>query len=252
MAKPRIFATAGQAFSDIVHAARTMPLLIAVSVVASFGYDLLYNFAPRDDEPGGLLATLAFGSAWAVLMAPVFIGILRFIIVGEVTPSYRLDLRDARVRAFCAWSVGLFLVMQFPAALAAAYVDDDQRRVATIIVSSVVIVWTALIFPAVAVDAPGATLRNAIADIRGSFWRALAVLLLTFLPFLIVILIVLVVAAFALTSETSDTSMVAKTISAIVDPVSSLAVFCSGLVWTAAFARLFLALADHLRRPASH
>jgi hypothetical protein len=145
------------------------------------------------------------------------------------------------------------LAMQFPAALATAYVDDgQQRRIAIVIVSAIVIVWTALIFPAVAADAPGATLRNAIADIRGSFWRALAVLSLTFLPFLIVILIVLVVTAFALTSATSDTSTVANTISTIVNPIWSFAIFCSGLVWAAAFGRLFLALADRLRSPVSH
>lgn len=242
MAKPRVFATAGLAFSDTVRAARAMPTLTAVSSAAAIGYALFNHVAPRDGEPGGLLV----GLVSAILMTPIFIAVLRFIIMEDVAPSYRLDLNDARFRAYCAWSFALYLVVQLPTSLATAYLEGDQRglaAVAWIVVSTAVTVWSILIFPAIAADAPGATLRSALADLRGSFWRVLAVLWGTYLPFLIVAWTPYF-AYFALRSEASDSSAVA-------DTISSVAVFCSELVWAAASARLFLALADRLRSPAS-
>ncbi len=220
-----------------------MPALAAVSVAAAVGYALFNHVAPRENEPGGLQAILIFGLAWAILTTPICIAIFRFIILNEVTPTYRLDANDARYRAYCKWFVATFLVTQLPVSLATAYLDAEQSRIAFLIwlvVSAAVIVWSALIFPAIAADAPGATLRNALADLRGSFWRVLAVLWLIYLPFTVVILVLY----YALTSEASDTSVVA-------DTISSVATVCIEVVWVAASARLFLALADRLRSPAA-
>ena len=50
--------------------------------------------------------------------------------------------------------------------------------------------WLSLLFPAIAVDAPGVGLRNAIADLGGNVWRIFWVGVLAMLPLLLVTMVV--------------------------------------------------------------
>lgn len=247
MAKLPVFATVGLAFSDTVRATRAMPVLAAATAVVGVGYFLFASFAPSDSEPGGLLSSLGFGLASAIFFAPVLIAVYRFIIVNEATLRYVLDVRNARFQAFCGWSIAFFLVAGFPASIVFAYVDGDLGTIlgtAGAIAGFPIIAAFALVLPAVAVDAPNVTLRNAIADIRGSFWRVAAILTLTYLSLValagIACLVLAVVAYWAFEYETSERSTGA---------ILSLASLCGEPVWAAATARVFLVVADRLRSP---
>jgi hypothetical protein len=184
-----------------------------------------------------LLSTLAFGVGSAILLAPIFIAVLRFIILAEVTQRYAFDIRDPRFQAFCGWSIAFVLVNELPISLVSGYTEGDLQVALWLTSRAAAFLFfpaVALVLPAVAVGARDVTLRNAFADIRGSYWRVVAIQALIYFPFL---------AATLVSNEVSETSTVRTAIYALVW-------FYSELVWTAATARMFLALANRLRSPA--
>ena len=72
---------------------------------------------------------------------------------------------------------------------------DAIATIVTAVVVIIILLRMAILFPAIAVDAPGATLRNAIADTKGQIWLIVKTLLMVLLPLLAV------VAAVGLTSD---------------------------------------------------
>ena len=54
-----------------------------------------------------------------VLITPFLIAVHRFIILGEVTHEYRLDLRDRRFLLFFGWAFVMFLMTRWPALVVA-------------------------------------------------------------------------------------------------------------------------------------
>jgi len=56
MAKPGVFATVGLAFSDMIRAARAMPVLVFAAVIVSVAAactDVLFDIPATDTDPGG-------------------------------------------------------------------------------------------------------------------------------------------------------------------------------------------------------
>jgi hypothetical protein len=247
MAKPSVFATVGFAFSDTVRAARAMPVLVLVAVIVSGAHalaDWMFGLSLSDTALTGkvLLIKLVLGVAYAILLAPVLIAIFRFIILGEVARGYTLDLNNPRFQLFCAWSIALFLLTEglglVPRVLGAESDIGAALDWLLVVAYFAIAVGLTLLFAAIAVDAPGATLRNTLSDLRGSFWRASAILLLILLPILVVFLIGMI--------GLTEIAKIENT-----DAVLWFATLAWELLWTAAAARLFVALADRLRSPAS-
>ncbi|MBZ0146343.1 MAG: hypothetical protein K8F62_02225 [Pseudorhodoplanes sp.] len=242
-----MFATVGRAFFDVVRAARAMPLLALAAVIVGALYALAHWVfrLPASDSAlteQTLLLQFAVDVARAILIAPVLIAVFRFIVMNKVTRGYALDVGHPRVRRFCAWLI--VLAMLTLASSLTTQISGIEGGLSTavdlllIVAAFGVVVALALLFPAIAVDAPGASLRNAMADLRGSFWRAVGVLCLITLPVLVLFFIVLIGA-----------EAVAE-IDAI-QLVGWIPVLCWELLWTAAASRLFLALAERLRSPVS-
>ena len=143
----------------------------------------------------------------AFLLTPYLIAVHRFIILGETATPYRLEPRAHRFQLFFLWSVVLSMFYWVPAFVLGAL----PRTTGTMLVGSLlllaifvaaVIVSTRLIilFPAIAVDAPGATWVNAMADTKGNFWRILLISMLATLPVLIGMIAVALLAGEALCS----------------------------------------------------
>ena len=223
-----------------------MPVLVLAGLVVS-GANVLADRLPSLDDPTGeIMVTLIVGVAITILLAPVQIGVFRFIIRDEVTRHYALNLNTMRFRRFCAWSVGYWLLIallsRIPSGLG---LEDDAKKLCEIAMLSVTFaigVSITLIFPAIAADAPGATLRNALADLRGSFWRAFAILMLVVLP----VLAVLVLATWRALERTDKIEG-----DNVIAVLGWLGFLLSELLSVAAAARMFQALAARLRAPAS-
>jgi hypothetical protein len=131
-----------------------------------------------------------------VLFAPLAIVVHRFVLLGETTNRYPLDPFDARYVRFVGFAVLFKLALVLPNLLTSlqARVAPDSATTAvfglvTAVVVVVVLIMTLrrlILFPAIAIDAPGATWDNARRDTKGISWRVFFIFFCTALPQLIV------------------------------------------------------------------
>lgn len=182
-------------------------LLVAVSFVTSQLSHLL-PFTPADYarhlvKPGpvplgGLLLLLAFTTVStvlsAIILSPVAVAMHRFILLGETrTGLYAITAISLR---FAAW-VALFRVtMQL------FQMIQLLRPGMTFVVSLinlgywVLVLWTLLLFPAVAVEEPsnGAASRldTALERTKGNFWLTFRAMFLTLVPLVLVMSLIVV------------------------------------------------------------
>ena len=125
------------------------------------------------------------------LLTPFFIAVHRFIIFGEITTSYRVNWRDQRYQLFFGWAFTLFVLSRLTTMGTALpkHWMFQFLLVAGAVVIGVVLTRLALLFPAIAVDAPGATPRNAFEDTKGHGWYIFFLFVVAFIPSLLVFLI---------------------------------------------------------------
>ena len=167
-------------------------------LVLSFG-SLAALVAPRlltYDPAGQAVMRLAILVGLCFLLTPFFLAVHRFLLLGEAATRYDFKPSSPRFQLFFGWlAVGVVLV-SFPSTLAAFaeakgpvyYVGrpplDVDFTIVTVarIVTWVIVTQLLVLFPAVAVDAPGAGWQNAFSDSRNHIWFVLAVTILPFIP----------------------------------------------------------------------
>jgi len=136
-----------------------------------------------------------------ILLAPFLIAIHRFVLLGETTRRYAIDLASPRFQLFAGWLVVVGMLASIPSLLIFATTpmapiyytgrppSPDLAQVlmllAVLIAVFVVVARMAILFPAVAVDAPGAIWQNAIADTRGHTWYVVLAPLIPAIPLLL-------------------------------------------------------------------
>jgi hypothetical protein len=158
------------------------------------------------------VVSILIGAANAFFLTPYLIAVHRFIIRDEVTPGYRLRPGEPRFQKFFGWSLILLastsafailplFVSLLPARVGAAPIGFLVATAATlalvILVLVVLLLWAwlrlTIVFPAIAVDAPGVSWRSVMADTRGYAWQIFLIELLAGLPFLAMIVVLLIV-----------------------------------------------------------
>ena len=151
--------------------------ILALQVVL----DLVFNqFIPRNSLFGhDIPAVLHYA-----LLTPFFIAVHRFIILGEVTRHYRLQWEDPRFQLFFCWAFTIFALSRF--ALLGPVLPKHWmfQLIAFGLAIAVCVGFTrvTILFPAIAVDAPGASPAHAIEDTKGHGWYIFFLFLLPFLP----------------------------------------------------------------------
>jgi len=151
----------------------------------------------------GLIALVSALVA-ALALTPLAIAVHRFILLGETTSNYRIELGVRRFRRFALFTFVLQMIAMSPAALAFLFLAVMKQippaamvllglglfvaMIAGAVVILVLTVRLTLLFPAVAVDAPRAGWNRALDESRGHFWRILLALLLTALIGILVII----------------------------------------------------------------
>jgi hypothetical protein len=136
----------------------------------------------------------------ALLLAPLAIVVHRYVLLGELTNRYPLDASSSRYVRFVGFAILINLLWFIPALTIQASMGSQEHAEAhpamTIIgvlvglilfvIVTIVVVRRAILFPAIAIDAPGATWSNARNDTKGSSWRVAFIFFCTALPFMIV------------------------------------------------------------------
>ncbi|MEA2928406.1 MAG: hypothetical protein QOG38_834 [Hyphomicrobiales bacterium] len=164
-------------------------IVLAISIAFAF---LQHFIAPAEKalQSGPLLASFIIICGQAFLLTPYLIAIHRFIILGEATTRYEITASTHRFQLFFLWSMALSMFYWVPAFLIAAFFakTDVLFLMATLlllaftIAALIITVRLIILFPAIAVDAPGATWANAMAHTKGNVWRILFISMVAALP----------------------------------------------------------------------
>ena len=191
---PRL--TIGQAAAQAWRDTRAALGALAGPAQIAFFIYLIVSVARRlllPADPGVATATLlgefVLSIAQAFLLTPFLIAVHRFVILGE-TGRYKLAPAEHRFQLFFMWSIALsllawgppFVLWAFKSASIPGTLSLALVSLLYIIVATIISLRLIILFPAIAVDAPGATWRNAMADTKGSAWRILFIGLVSALP----------------------------------------------------------------------
>jgi hypothetical protein len=133
----------------------------------------------------------------AVLLAPLAIAVHRFVLLGEKTNRYPLEPKSSRYLRFVGFAILVKILWLIPSTIESliSIVRDNNPTLASglsivafVLVITIVIIAVrrAILFPAIAIDAPGATWSKARLDTKGSSWRVAFVFVLTALPLLVI------------------------------------------------------------------
>jgi hypothetical protein len=214
---PPIPQAVAQAYRDLVYCVGALRTLFVVVVLITLAFEtaeiLLLPSSP--EQPSlNLLARFVSGLAQGFLVVPYYIAVHRLIILGEQTTSYALAPSDPRFQHFFWWWAAfsaatflpMFLLAMLPQARAMAPLPHLFALALMLIVFVAIIITTlrlTIIFPAVAVDAPGANWQNVMADTKGYVWRIFLFGLLAGLPLIVPILILVALAAIGTTRGSS-------------------------------------------------
>ncbi|WP_315833231.1 hypothetical protein [Bradyrhizobium prioriisuperbiae] len=147
----------------------------------------------------------------SILLLPLDVAIYRLLILGEAASRYRLDPFDHRFQRLLIWTICWWGVIVLPPYVVSLITSADQWSIVAFVgtlLLCIPLLRMIVLFPAIAVDASGASLDNAIADTRGQLWLILkAFFLVWLLPVLAMCLVLLgTLLLGVLISDTSTTS----------------------------------------------
>jgi hypothetical protein len=194
--KPPVIGTAVVAWQDAFRAIGAMPevagiALVLVLATSLAGFLIFPNPYALIGSPWLPVITIVSGVVQAILMAPLAIAVHRFVILGESTNRYPLEPGSTRYLRFVGFAILVKILWLIPSMIE-GLVNPSLASVFGIVafVLSVtviiVVVRRAILFPAIAIDAPGATWSNAGLDTKGSSWRVVFIFLLTALPVMVI------------------------------------------------------------------
>ena len=195
-----VIETAVIAWRDAFRAIEVMPAVASIAFVLYLAMSLTIsaiNVSPYSLVDSLWLPIVSVGASvvQAALLAPLAIAVHRFVLLGENANRYPLEPKSSRYLRFVGFAILVKILWLIPSTIesllpAARDIDPDVatglRIVAFVLVIAIVIILVrrAILFPAIAVDAPGATWSKARLDTMGSSWRVAFVFVLTALPIL--------------------------------------------------------------------
>ncbi len=251
--KPPIFGTAIEGWRAAVEAMARMSALFITAVVLMLILNAVTVLVspPPKQEPSLAIQLLMYvlGIVQGFVLTPVAIAMHRFVLLGEMTPRYAVSLSDPRFVKFFLVSVAFQFLIGIPSTLMT--LSLRSQGVASGILATVfailfllavfVAVRILILFPAIAVDAPGAEWRNAYRDSKGNFWRTLLILTLTVIPALVVTL-----PFYFLLAWPDGPSLLGGAILSVVQSILGVA---SLAAFAAVASQLYVAWSERLRMP---
>ena len=129
-----------------------------------------------------------------LVVTPLAIPVHRFILLGETNDNYAIDTQNPRFMRFFLISVALSAILTIPSLVSIALVFLAPILSGIVsallgIIAAIISIRTVILFPSIAVDAPGADWRNSMADTKGHSWRVFFIFLVTFLPVAIAVVV---------------------------------------------------------------
>ncbi|QWG19302.1 hypothetical protein KMZ68_05435 [Bradyrhizobium sediminis] len=197
---------------------------------------------------GNRLLSEAFGLMSTIALLPFEIAIYRLLILDEATAGYRFEVSTVRFQRMLGWTVVLWALANIPIYLPDAVIPSEGAAavssIALIVIGIAVMVRLSILLPAIAVDAPGASVANVLADTRGHAWFIVKAYLAIVAPFVLIVLSAALLAWLAGASEILGRS-------GRVNPAASAFFGALGFLVVTAFmivsARLFMRIGDRVK-----
>ena len=196
---PPISQAVAQVYRDVFHCISELRVLALIVLLITLAFQIAEALLlpPGAGEASrDLLLRFVSNLAQGFVTVPYYIAVHRLVILGERTTSYALAPSDPRFQLFFWWWATLSVVTYLPISLVemlararglTAFYYLIALAGMPIILVAVIIVTLRLtiIFPAVAVDAPGADWGNVMADTKGHVWRIFLLGLVAGLPLIV-------------------------------------------------------------------
>jgi hypothetical protein len=250
--EPQVIDTVVTAYRDVARVLTSMPQLVFLTLliltVCNVGEQIVASASLRRTLTGDLIS-FASELVSTFLVTPFLIAVHRFILLGEVTAGYRLEPGHPRLLRFFGWSVALSAIIFIPTFLLRAVSSESVGNSGLLLVFAIVAFYLSarftILFPAIAVDAPGAAdYRRAFFDTRGHAWRIILMVLLALLPF--AVLTAVVALNGWLPEQADQRTGPAMIVAAFIAGLYHLVV---GTLLVAIASRLFQAFADRVLQP---
>jgi hypothetical protein len=200
--KPPVIATAIIAWGDAFRAIGAMPVVAGIAfvlvLVTSFaGLAIIPDPYALVRSPWLPVVSLGSSIVQAVLLAPLAVAVHRFVLLGEITNRYPLDPGSSRYLRFVGFAILVKILWLIPSTIQTLILGPAKDNPALaaglgilvlvlFITVVIIVVRRAILFPAIAIDAPGATWSNARLDTKGSSWRVAFIFVLTALPIMVI------------------------------------------------------------------
>jgi hypothetical protein len=205
---PPILQAVAQAYRDLtrcIHELRALVVVVLLITLAFQAAETLLLPPAAGETSRTILLRFVSSLAQGFLTVPYYIAVHRLVILGERTNSYAFAPSSLRFQQFFWWWAALSVVTYLPISLVeilgqARGLTASSSLVALaampVILIAIIIVTLRLtiIFPAVAVDAPGATWQNVMADTKGYAWRIFLFGLVATLPLVLPALLLVAMA----------------------------------------------------------
>ena len=234
----------------LLMAMRTLMLCAFLIMLTASATETLVPQRLWDQQLAGEALGLAWNVAEAFLLTPIVIAIHRFVILDRITRNYAVAIGEPLFVVFFAWLLALKILVGLPFdLLGVLQALDWPVRASTLVFALALIAAVGvslrltILLPALAVEAPGATLSHALADTKSNTLRILALFLLGLLPW--------VGASFA------GVLLLGRGANVTGSPLAMLSLIMSGVLQTAVLALtavtasyVFMALAAQVKRAA--
>jgi hypothetical protein len=181
------------------------------------------------------------------------------VLLGECATKYNLEPSEPRFRRFFFFVVVAQLITAVPLALAFLAhnnIPGSLGAALTLIfiaigfVCLIPVLRLLLLFPAVAVDAPGATWTNALQDTKGHAWRMLLIVIVTGIPLVALVMFVSVALYYVLAGLGAE--VLSRMVASVLQAIRSI---LTAVLYAALVSRMFAAFGDRLKatpdRPAA-
>jgi hypothetical protein len=250
--KPPVIETAAAAWRDAFRAIGAMPevtgiALVLVLATSLAGFAIFPNPYALVRSPWLPVISIVSGVVQAILLAPLAIAVHRFVILGETANRYPLQPRSSRYLRFVGFAILVKILWQIPSTIQGFINPAFSRafRIVAFVLSItviIIVVRRAILFPAIAVDAPGATWSNAGLDTKGSSWRVVFIFVLTALP----VSVIGVLLYWPLLAPQEQPDTVSVLLISGIGSVVGVAALCA---FAAAASHIYRARADVMTRP---
>lgn len=181
-----IFPTARWSVRKALLAIRQMPIVFFVVLIATGVVSVAYFIKVPDDPKDWSFDSFFLQTAIervinAFIMTPAIIAIHRFVLLDEITKFYVPNIFSRRFLHFLCLSLA-YQAMVLAVGLPMALFGRQTIPIIATLILAICAIWIGvrliLVFPAAAIDAPGASFGNAFADSRGAAWQIFVTLLL--------------------------------------------------------------------------